>query len=60
MTLLPCIETHDDYVRIYRDERIWLSALRAICQRHGLNAAALEFAPPGTHVVFRVGLDRII
>lgn len=34
--------------------------MQAICQRHGLDANQLEFAPPGTHVVFRAGPDRYI
>ncbi len=52
--MLPNISTREDYRRIYRDADVWLPAMRAICQRHGLNADQLEFAPPGTHVVFRV------
>ena len=28
--------------------------MRVICQRHDLDMTQLEFAPPGTHVVFRV------
>lgn len=52
--MLPNISTREDYRRIYRDADVWLPAMRAICQRHGLNADRLEFAPPGTHVVFRV------
>ncbi len=60
MILLPLIETDDDYVRIYRDEQVWLPAMRAICQRHRLDPVSLEFAPPGTHVVFRASPNRII
>jgi hygromycin-B 7''-O-kinase len=52
--MLPHISTREDYRRIYRDASVWLPAMRAICQRHGLDAGQLEFAPPGTHVVFRV------
>ncbi|MCP4541457.1 MAG: phosphotransferase [Chloroflexi bacterium] len=52
--MLPTINTREDYRRIYRDADVWLPAMRAICQRHGLDAAKLEFAPPGTHVVFQV------
>jgi hygromycin-B 7''-O-kinase len=52
--LLPKIDTLEGYRRIYRDADIWLPTMRAICQRHGLDADRLEFAPPGTHVVFRV------
>ena len=53
--LLPLVETLDGYRKIYRDETVWLPAMRLICERHGLDPALLEFAPPGSHVVFRVG-----
>jgi hygromycin-B 7''-O-kinase len=52
--LLPKIDTLEGYRRIYRDAEVWLPAMRAICQRHGFDVSRLEFAPPGTHVVFRV------
>jgi hygromycin-B 7''-O-kinase len=52
--LLPKVDTFEDYKRIYRNAETWLPAMRAICQRHGFDASRLEFAPPGTHVVFRV------
>jgi len=52
--MLPNINTQESYRRIYRDADVWLPAMRAICERHGLDADRLEFAPPGTHVVFRV------
>jgi hygromycin-B 7''-O-kinase len=52
--LLPKIDTLEGYRRIYRHAETWLPAMREICQRHGLDPARLEFAPPGTHVVFRV------
>ncbi|MFC1717799.1 aminoglycoside phosphotransferase family protein [Candidatus Poribacteria bacterium] len=55
MALLPDSNTNEDnYVTFYRDVNTWLPAMRAICRRHGLNETQLEFAPPGTHVVFRV------
>ncbi|MEE8391528.1 MAG: phosphotransferase, partial [Anaerolineae bacterium] len=59
-TCLPNVNTRQDYVRIYRDADVWLPAMQAICQRHGLDATQLEFAPPGTHIVFRVRPDRYI
>jgi len=52
--LLPEIKTVDDYRLVYRDADVWLPAMHTICRRHRLDAASLEFAPPGTHVVFRV------
>ncbi len=51
--LLPQVKTGDEYVPLYRDADVWLPAMRVICQRHGLDANQLEFAPPGTHVVFK-------
>ena len=55
MALLPDSKTTEDQYRtIYRDAATWLPAFRAICRRHGLNEDSLEFAPPGTHVVFSV------
>jgi hygromycin-B 7''-O-kinase len=39
---------------------MWLPAMRVICEQHGLDATRLEFAPPGSHVVFRVRPDRYI
>jgi hygromycin-B 7''-O-kinase len=58
--LLPEVETYEDYRPIYRDAGVWLPAMRVICQRHGLDASQLEFAPPGTHVVFKAGTDRYV
>jgi hygromycin-B 7''-O-kinase len=58
--LLPEVETLTDYRRIYRDEQVWLPAMRAICDRHGLDESSLAFAPPGTHVVFCVGAELYI
>jgi len=58
--LLPQVKTLDGYRQIYRDEAVWLPAMRVICERHGLDATQLEFAPPGSHVVFRVGPELYI
>jgi hygromycin-B 7''-O-kinase len=54
-TLLPTIPDLAAYRRIYRDEQTWLPAMHAICAQQGLDPAQLAFAPPGSHVVFRVG-----
>jgi hygromycin-B 7''-O-kinase len=54
MVLLPHVNSKEDYRAIYRDVNTWLPAMRVICQRHGLDETQLEFAPPGTHVVFKV------
>ena len=53
--LLPATKTREDYEPIYRDADVWLPAMRTICERHSLDKTLLELAPPGTHVVFRVG-----
>jgi hygromycin-B 7''-O-kinase len=58
--LLPHIKTRQDYVRVYRDADTWLPAMRVICQRHQLDATRLEFAPPGSHVIFQVKPERYI
>ncbi len=58
--LLPDIKSVDDYRPIYRKPDTWLPAMRAICERHGLDKIQLEFAPPGTHVVFKVKPDLYI
>jgi hygromycin-B 7''-O-kinase len=58
--LLPEIADLDAYRVVYRDESVWLPAMRTICARHGLDAGALEMAPPGSHVVYRAGPGRII
>ena len=58
--LLPHIETLEGYRQIYRDANVWLPAMRVICEQHGLDATQLEFAPPGSHVVFKVRPDRYI
>jgi hygromycin-B 7''-O-kinase len=52
--LLPKIDALEGYRRIYRNTETWLPAMRTICQRYGFDVSRLEFAPPGTHVVFRV------
>ena len=54
-SLLPPVETEEEYRPVCRRPDVWLPAMRVICQRHGLDAARLELAPPGTHVVFGVG-----
>ena len=58
--LLPDVDTMQAYRRVYRDETVWLPAMQEICRRHNLGASGLAFAPPGCHVVFRVGVDRYI
>jgi hygromycin-B 7''-O-kinase len=58
--LLPQVETLDGYRQIYRDAGVWLPAMRVVCERHGLDARRLELAPPGSHVVFRVGPELYI
>lgn len=57
---LPEIRTREDYTAVYRNEAVWLGAMRRICDRHGIDASGLGFAPPGTHVVFHAGRDLFI
>lgn len=59
-TLPPTSITESEYAAIYRDSSLWLPAMRAICTRFGFDHTQLEFAPPGSHVVFRCGRDRYI
>jgi hygromycin-B 7''-O-kinase len=60
LSLLPSIASLDDYRPLYRQESVWLPAMRAICRRHGLDADSLRFAPPGSNVVFWVERDKLI
>jgi hygromycin-B 7''-O-kinase len=58
--MLPDIRSVDAYRSIYRDPQAWLPALHAICRRTGLQAATLQMAPPGSHIVFWVEDDKLI
>ena len=58
--LLPEVPDLAAYQKIYRDAGAWLPALHEICRREGLDAGALEMAPPGSHVVFWAGSGRLI
>jgi hygromycin-B 7''-O-kinase len=58
--VLPDLADEDAYAAVYRDAAVWLPAMRVICARHGLDAGALEPAPPGSHLVFWAGSDRLI
>ncbi len=58
--ILPALANEDAYAAVYRDAELWLPALRVICARHGLDAGALEIAPPGSHIVFWAGPRRLI
>ena len=57
--LLPPVGSESDYVKIYKNEEIWLPAMRALCQRHGLEPQGLQRMGLRTHVAFRSG-DSII
>ena len=52
--LLPSVPTLEAYRPLYRDERLWLPAMRAICGHHHLDPRTLRLAPPGSNVVFWV------
>lgn len=60
MSLLPDIKNIEDYKLIYRNIDTWIPAMKVICERHNLDVTKLEFAPPGSHVVFKVNPDRYI
>jgi hygromycin-B 7''-O-kinase len=53
--LLPRLETFADYRPLRRQADPWLGAMRAICQRHGLDPARLQQFGTGTNVVFHTG-----
>jgi len=53
--ILPEIKSRPDYVAVYADTDTWLPAMRAICDRHSLDAGDLRREVLGTHVVFRTG-----
>jgi len=53
-SLLPRFSTLEQYRPLFRDEAVWLPALRTICARHGLDPLTLRIAPPGSNIVFWV------
>ena len=53
--MLPAIANKEEYRAVYMDTVAWLPAMQTICERHGIEAAALQREPPGTHIVFRAG-----
>lgn len=55
-TLLPTITSKAEYRAVYTNNAVWLPAMEVVCRRHGLDPAQLQREPPGTHIVFRVGL----
>ncbi len=57
--LLPSIASIAEYRLVVREAGVWLSAMRAIQQRHGLSGR-LKMCPPASNVVFGVGADLII
>ncbi|MEM7114259.1 MAG: aminoglycoside 3'-phosphotransferase/choline kinase family protein [Chloroflexota bacterium] len=59
MSILPLIQSDEAYVQVYEETGIWLPAMKAICQRHGLDASQLVRTDLGSHIVFRTG-DIII
>ena len=40
--ILPEIKSEPEYVAVYADTDTWLPAMRAICDRHGLDAGDLR------------------
>jgi hygromycin-B 7''-O-kinase len=60
ITLLPVVASHAEYLPLQQEVALWLPAIRAICQRHGIASERLERISGGTNVVFAAGADRII
>ena len=59
-SLLPILPDRAAYESTQTDVQTWLPAMRAICQRHGLPAAALARLSEGTNVIFAAGTQHII
>ena len=57
--LLPNLTTEADYRAVFKDDAVWLPAIRVICENEGLEFRSLERPTLGTNVVFR-NKDRII
>ncbi len=53
MSLLPAVETLEDYRPLYRQDAPWRPAVETICDRHGLDVGSLRRGDHGSHVVFR-------
>ncbi len=58
MSLLPRIDTPGTYRLLHSDDSIWLAAVRAIAECHGLHADKLVRVSEGTNVVF--GSDDVV
>lgn len=59
-TLLPAADSSRAYAPLLRQATLWLPAMRAIGQRHGLVVSGLEPLSSGTHVVWAVGARHVI
>lgn len=57
--LLPSLAEEGDYDPLFANNEVWLPAIRAICQRHGIASDELQRTVLGTHIVFRTG-DYIV
>ncbi|HKJ85227.1 MAG TPA: hypothetical protein VKA06_04090, partial [Spirochaetia bacterium] len=55
MALLPDISTEDDYRARFPQNDVWAPAVRAICDRHGLDPSAIQRGTLGSNVVFQCG-----
>ncbi len=51
--LLPSHMEESEYDSLFVNDQVWLPAIRAICQRHGISPSELHRAELGTHIVFR-------
>ena len=57
--ILPSLADEDEYSAVYADNTVWLPAIRAVCQRHGISTSGLKRTVLGTHIVFQAG-ERIV
>ncbi|MGE4133568.1 MAG: phosphotransferase [Bdellovibrionales bacterium] len=54
MRHLPEVTDREHYGRLFKDDSLWIGAIRAIAQRHGLEGEP-ERGRLGSHIVYRVG-----
>ncbi len=55
MGLLPKASTEDDYSQLFPNNDVWMQAMRAICDNHGLDPATLKRGTLGSNIVFQCG-----
>src|SRR5687767_8466207 len=53
--MFPAISNISDYSGVFKNDTVWLPAMRTICARHRIAAAELMRQALGSHIVFRAG-----